>query len=194
MVIFFFCALGIIISRLYPIYFIEDTGSETYAKADSSAFIDLEEDSNRYLPVHIEIPDVGISLSVDRGSYDFSSEEWTLYDQVAFWADLTALPSDQFGNTLIYAHNKPDAFYPLKDIEPGDEILLTADTGEVLVYQYEYDLVVDPRNNDLFELNDDSYLTLLTCNGWFSEARRLMVSRLIEIRPYKEEVVAQEIE
>lgn len=179
--LFFVFALGIVISRMYPMYVKDD--EHTYDQTVVHAATPIEQDPTTvtYLPVTIEIPSVDIKLEVERGSYDPNTEMWTLGEGEAYWADLTTLPSQEPGNTLIYAHNQPNAFYRLKDIEKGDKIVITAETGEHLVYEYQHDKIVDPRDNELFDMNDDTYLTLLTCNGWFSEARRLMIAKLVEI-------------
>ncbi|MFH1547657.1 MAG: class F sortase [bacterium] len=135
-----------------------------------------------YLPIKISIPRIRIDLRVEIGGYDETSRTWTIGNATAYWANLSDLLSKENGNTLIYAHNTWDAFYPLKDIKMGDYAYLTAETGETLTYEFFDEETVDPNDDSLFSINDTPRLTLLTCNGSFSQVRRLMYFRLIEIQ------------
>lgn len=134
-----------------------------------------------YTPTKILIPEVGIELDVKTGEYDTSNQTWTLEKGAAYWANLTPKPSQNTGNTLIYAHNLPDSFYPTKYIQPGDEIYILTKEGMKLTYVYKRDMVVAPNDNSVFKEKNKPMLTLLTCSGWFSQSRRLMFADLKSI-------------
>ncbi len=137
--------------------------------------------SETYKPIQISIPSVEINLEVKIGRYDSTDKTWEIGDRTAYWANLSDLPSENDGNTLIYAHNTSDAFYPLRNISMGDYAYITADTGETLIYEFFDYEIVEPTDDSLFYINDLPRLTLLTCNGSFSQVRRLMYFRLVEI-------------
>lgn len=139
------------------------------------------EERNEYLPVSIKIESVNIDIPVEIGGYDEDTQTWEIGNFSAYWANLSNLPSEESGNTLIYGHNTWDAFYPLKDIKVGDSALITAETGEILTYKYIGDEIVEPTDDSLFYQNDIPRLTLLTCSGSFSQARRLMYFELVSI-------------
>ena len=132
-------------------------------------------------PVRIEIPSVNIKLPVHQGDYHVATAEWTLWDAAAFWGSLTPKPSNQPGNTMIYAHNRVNAFKPLKDIKPGALVYLYMKDGSKFTYKYHRDEKVGVEQFVLRTQSDKPEIMLLTCNGTFNETRRLLYAELIDI-------------
>lgn len=131
-------------------------------------------------PVRVSVQSVGIDLAIEEGSYNKETQTWSIDEAKAFYANLSDLPANINGNTVVYAHNKKDAFYNLKDIKPGDKIMLTLDSGKVFTYEYFGDEVVSPENSQVFSYDDMPRLTLITCDGNLSLERRLVYGRLIQ--------------
>ncbi len=164
------------------IHAFQKRSSPNYTKDFTQPLVD-DEETIYGKAVQISIPSVGIDLNVLEGSYDNDSKEWTIDDGVAFWANLSDLPSNLKGNTLIYAHNRTDAFYYTKNMKKGDLIILTLEDGSQLTYEYFDDEIVSPENSSVFQTKDIPRLTLLTCNGDMSLKRRLIYAKLVDATP-----------
>lgn len=150
---------------------------------ESSKEILEEENSNILLgiPVHIEIPSVGIKLDIREGEYNYQKQTWTLTNGFAYWANLSNPIFSSNSNTVIYAHNQKNEFSKTKDLEIGDEINITTDKKQVLTFEYTKDYIVDPTNESvIFQKVERSQVILITCNGLFSENRRIMIAELIQ--------------
>ena len=161
------------------------TENENKTKTPEETSIEIIEEKegfkSSYIPVSIKIDSVNIDLPVKIGRYNPEDKTWKIGNNSAYWANLSNLPSENNGNTLIYGHNTSDSFYRLKDIENGDIAVIEAQTGEILTYEYIGDEIVEPQDDLLFYKNDIPRLTLLTCSGSFSQVRRLMYFKLKSI-------------
>jgi len=144
--------------------------------------VEIEEDNvNLGVPVSIRIESVGIDLEVKEGIYDYEERVWTITNGYAYWANLSDSIFQKNSNTVIYAHNQKNEFGKLKNIKIGDKIVVTTDSGNTLVFEYFSDNIVDPNNSSvIFEEVDVSRLVLITCNGVFSEDRRILYARLVD--------------
>ncbi len=144
--------------------------------------VEIEEDNvNLGVPVSIRIESVGIDLEVKEGIYDYEERVWTITNGYAYWANLSDSIFQKNSNTVIYAHNQKNEFGKLKNINIGDKIVVTTDSGNTLVFEYFSDNIVDPNNSSvIFEEVDVSRLVLITCNGVFSEDRRILYARLVD--------------
>lgn len=127
------------------------------------------------LPTTLRIPRVGIGLSVRDGVYDPINKTWSLSDDAAFFATMTAHPNDRTGNTLIYGHNTVQVLEPVKDLAEGDIAQVVTSNGYMFSYVYRDDQMVDPTNTTIVTAEmEKPQLTLLTCEGVWSEQRRLL--------------------
>lgn len=144
--------------------------------------VEIAEDNvNLGVPVSIRIESVGIDLEVKEGIYDYEERVWTITNGYAYWANLSDSIFQKNSNTVIYAHNQKNEFGKLKNINIGDKIVVTTDSGNTLVFEYFSDNIVDPNNSSvIFEEVDVSRLVLITCNGVFSEDRRILYARLVD--------------
>jgi sortase A len=76
----------------------------------------------------------------------------------------TPLPGDT-GNVALAGH-RDRHFRPLKDIAPGDEILLTTPQG-TFRYRVEWTQVVEPTAVEVLDPTDRPSLTLVTCYPFY---------------------------
>lgn len=129
-------------------------------------------------PTRIVIPDYGIDLAVDPGSYDAATGNWTLGDTRAYFAQITAPANNHAGNTLLYGHGTDTVFGKLgaATVAPG-----TTAWVDTATHRFTYRLVesrdVVPNDTSVF---DDAgsgppRLTVQTCVGSLSEWRRMFV-------------------
>jgi sortase A len=76
----------------------------------------------------------------------------------------TGLPGDS-DNTIIAGH-RDTHFRVLKDIQPGDEIILEHQ-GEHLVYRVDGTKIVRPTETSILSPSDSARLTLVTCYPFY---------------------------
>lgn len=132
-------------------------------------------------PVRLSVDRLEVDLPVQPGTYDEQTKEWTLTDTDAFFATVSDQPRNRVGSTFIYGHNRPTAFGPLENLTVGDVVRVTTESGAVLTYTYREDAVVTPDfTSVLYEDADVPQLILMTCEGLWSEVRRVMYFTLSE--------------
>lgn len=126
-------------------------------------------------PTRLVVDRIGLDLPVANGFYDQATNEWTLSDTEAFFATLSDLPNDDRGSTFIYGHNRPTAFEPLRTMAIGDTVRIMTSNGLVFTYVYTRDAIVQPTMTEVLrEDPEDPQLVLMTCEGVWSEVRRIM--------------------
>lgn len=126
-------------------------------------------------PTAVAVPNVGISLPVIQGEYDAAKDSWTLTDDKAQFAAMTDQPNDRAGNTFIYGHNTDPVFAKLSALKAGD--IAEVKTSNNLTFRYVYtgEQIVQPTNTDILNAEPATpRLTLMTCEGIFSQTRRVM--------------------
>lgn len=133
-------------------------------------------------PDRIIVERLNVDLPIKSGAYDADTGEWTLSDDAAFFATITDLPNDYQGNTFIYGHDRDAVFAPLEGIRAGDKVRIKTTNGHTFVYAYASDAIVTPDVTDvLYAEPKKPQLTLMTCDGLFSEVRRIMYFDLVEV-------------
>lgn len=126
-------------------------------------------------PARVAITRLGIDLPVVDGTYDAARDTWTLLDDSVQFATMTPHPNNQGGNTFLYGHNTVAVLEPVKDITLGDVLTITATNGKVFTYSYTGDASVTPDKTDVLSApSAKPQVTLMTCQGLFSETRRLL--------------------
>lgn len=126
-------------------------------------------------PSTVMVPKLGINLAIIDGTYDSGNDSWTLSDDKAQFATMTDQPNDRAGNTFIYGHNTDAVFAKLSGLQAGDIAEIRTTNNLTFHYVYTGEQVVQPNNTDI--LNDEPAsprLTLMTCEGIFSQTRRIM--------------------
>ena len=125
------------------------------------------------MPSSISLPRLGIELAVIDGAYDKPTNSWTLTDDKTQFAAMTALPNNETGNTFIYGHNTAAVFAPLVQLQAGDEAIVRTTNGLSFHYRFNGNQIVNPDATSILAPTDAPTLTLMTCEGIFSEARRV---------------------
>ncbi len=126
-------------------------------------------------PVRIYLPRLGVDLTIIDGQYNKATDSWTLTDTQAQFARMTELPNNEAGNTFIYGHNTAAVFAPLAQLQPGDEAIVYTSNGHSFSYVYTNNHIVQPTTTSILAPSETPTLTLMTCEGVFSEARRVAV-------------------
>lgn len=132
-------------------------------------------------PVKIRIPKLGIDLNIENGTHDFSKTSWDIKNGLAYFAELSDLPSNLNGNTIIYAENTEEAFGKTLDIYDGDVIELELQNGTIFKYNYLEDQYRNPGATDMFKIKDAPRVTILTKHGENNERYRLIYGILSEV-------------
>lgn len=131
-------------------------------------------------PTHISIPAVDISVDVEPGYYNKSSQTWTLSGTKAEYATVTPLANDGGGNTFIYGHNRWAVFYKLLRVQSGDEATVTTSNHHTFVYKMVSRRDTNPKDDSLFSYQGPPILTLQTCSGMWYQNRSLFVFDLVK--------------
>ena len=137
----------------------------------------------RDYPSRITIPSLNIDLDVLGGVYDSKTGEWSLSDDAVYFATITDLPNNHKGNTFLYGHNRDSALGRMSGIRLGDVVSIETKNGYKFSYEYTHDEIINPDKTTI--LYDDSpapRLTIMTCDGLWSEARRLMYFNFVDVQ------------
>ncbi|PID31724.1 hypothetical protein CR970_04240 [Candidatus Saccharibacteria bacterium] len=124
-------------------------------------------------PVRVRIPALGLDLPVGDGSYDTTTNNWTLSNHSTYYALPTAQPNNHAGNTLIYGHRLPNIFGNLHTLRPGTVAEVYTDNGYLFRYMLDSSESVSPTDLSIFTYQGPPRLTLQTCSGAFDSERRL---------------------
>jgi len=125
-------------------------------------------------PVRLSIPNIGLNLPIVNGTYNPKTQAWSLSNDVAQYATITAKPNNEQGNTLIYGHDINTVFAATANLKVGDQLLIFTDNNHILSYTYTGSDNVSPNNTNILSYTGPARITLLTCSGWFSSLRALM--------------------
>lgn len=126
-------------------------------------------------PVYLVLPRLGIELAVVRAEYDTLTNTWPVSTTAANYAINTPPISNLSGKTLIYAHAQKNLFATTSELKASDDLYITTADGHILHYNYASELIVPPSNVNIFDqLQGTPGVILMTCDGLWSENRRLM--------------------
>lgn len=113
----------------------------------------------------IRIPRVGVDLFIREGDLTRDVEQARTPEGFAFHLPGTTLPGER-GNTYLYAHARVGMFLSLWDVRSGDQVLIVAPDGRVLVYVVREVLPrVAPDDVAVTRPTPDERLTLQTSTG-----------------------------
>lgn len=143
-----------------------------YHACDQGAPVEF---SGEFVPQHITIQRADIDLPIV--SVPLENGTWKVNDKVANFAQGTSSVSSTKGNVGIFAHDRMPGFAAIKDLIPGDIIEVYGDRF-VAVYKVEQGNVTDPDSVDVFYPTEDPQITLVTCQGNFSEKRYVIRAKL----------------
>lgn len=152
--------------------------SYDYKSCNSSDVINSDDFNQELTPELIKIEKVGIDLPIV--SVPLKNGTWKVNAGVANYAQETSLINTKSGNVGIYAHDRQKEFANIKNLNTGDIIEIFA-SGHKIKYRIESQKVLDPENVGVFYPTSDPTLTLVTCDGDFSEQRYVVKAKLVEI-------------
>lgn len=131
-------------------------------------------------PVRLQVPSLGLDLTVADGAYNQADGSWTLSKDKAHFALPSAPANNEAGNTLVYGHNRSEIFAALHTMQPGATAIITTDSGYVFTYMYTQQEIVEPTATEIFGYQGAPRLTLQTCTGRWFEQRQFFYFSLLE--------------
>jgi len=132
-------------------------------------------------PLSLSVERLNIDLPIKNGVYNDSTKEWTISYDAVYYAQITALPNNQNGTTFLYGHNDDRILSSTENITVGDIAVIKTKNNHTFKYIYIKDSLVTPDLTDiLYENSDTPRLVIMTCEGIWSQARRLMYFDLLE--------------
>lgn len=157
------------------------SGVQTFAsepvKVDESLTEKRSQTNNGNQPVRIIIPKLSVDLAVKKAPV--VNGYWQVFEDVAGWGEGAALPSDDSGNQVIFAHAREGLFLSLRNIENDQLIYILTDNK-----WYKYKVVeikqVLPSNTEVIAATEDKTLTLYTCSGFADRKRLIVVAKPME--------------
>jgi len=157
-----------LVESLNNYYFCESTDSEAQ----------IEEIKIGLMPEAISIKSIDLALPVILSP--LVNNTWEVKNNVANYAQGTSLIDTNNGNIGIYGHDKDNIFGLIKNISVGDEIFLFSGKFKA-IYTVEESFVSNPERVDVFSPTDEPSLTLVTCDGIFSDQRYVVRAKLNKI-------------
>lgn len=133
-------------------------------------------------PVRMELERLDIRLPIVDGAYNPKTSDWSIAEDKAQFANNTIVPNDSHGITWLYGHNTMAVFKPLRDLRSGDKLVVHTNNRHVFTYTYVRDKLVDPTDTSvLYEQSSEPLIALITCDGAWSEHRRIMYFSLQDV-------------
>lgn len=133
-------------------------------------------------PSTMSVARLGVNLPIKNGVYNYKTDEWTLSNDAAYYASMTSLPNDSRGNTFIYGHNNDAVLSPLGGLKVGDILTIKTTNGYTFTYRYSHDSIVPPDLTSVLYADPSTpQVTVMTCEGIFSQARRLMYFEFVGV-------------
>ncbi len=129
-------------------------------------------------PKRLVVPSIQMGLPIV--SQTMQNGTWKVDEGVANFAEETTPFNGEIGNSVLFGHNKPDAFRPIAQVKKGDLVYIQTST-----YQFTYEITeistTNSKNVDVMKPGEGHELTLITCNGFFDEKRLIIKATLKEI-------------
>lgn len=134
-------------------------------------------------PVRIVIPDSGVDLTVDEGTYDPTTEEWSLSGYHAQFATMSSLANNRSGLTFIYGHNNNYVFGALRHVTPAPGALaqIYTDNGHIFEYAFESATSISPADTGVLDYSGPPIMTIQTCTGSLNEWRTLYKYNFVRV-------------
>lgn len=131
-----------------------------------------------FVPERIIIKSVDIDLPVV--SVPLTNGSWQVNAGVANFAEGTSLVNKKEGNVGVFAHDREDGFSKIKKVLTASDIIVLGKNTRA-IYQVHSASVIAPTAVNVFYPTKEPVLTLITCDGVFSEKRYMVQARLIKI-------------
>lgn len=126
-------------------------------------------------PREVILPRLNIDLNIVQGAYLQAASKWTVSNNRANYAFNSTEPNTTSNKTLIYGHATDQVFGRTVGLQPGDIAYVVTDNGHTFEYVFTSKVVVSPTDVAIFKsLDGRPGLVLMSCDGFYSQARRLM--------------------
>lgn len=127
------------------------------------------------VPDRITIPSESVDLPVIPGTYDPSTDSWTLSGYKAQFATASAPANNVGGETFIYGHNNDYVFGALRHVTPtvGAEAMVYTANGRVFAYTFQKTWSVGPYDVGTLDYQGPPVLLIQTCTGSLNELRTM---------------------
>ena len=168
-----------------------DSDDDTTAASTTPMSIDDADDGDSsapepIMPSRLQVPKMDVDAHIEHVGYTDDGR----MDEPAEWEDVAWFQYGYFpgapGNAVIAGHldsdTGPAVFAGLYLLEPGDEVSVTGQDGEVLTFVVTDVEVVDADNAPLdriFGPSDTPKLNLITCEGHFDPEEEDYDERLV---------------
>jgi LPXTG-site transpeptidase (sortase) family protein len=130
-----------------------------------------------------------IKMDLDVVSVPLKNGTWVVNDGVANYAEGTGLVSEDGGNVGIFGHDRTNAFRDIKKLLTGSDaydIILIGNNYRA-TYKITSASVIAPTAINVFYPTKESVLTLITCEGLFSDKRYMVRAKLVKIEKINNE-------
>lgn len=151
----------------------------------TSPTVTPQEAFKEFKPERIIIPQ--IKMDLDVVSVPLKNGTWVVNDGVANYAEGTSLVSEDGGNVGIFGHDQTDAFRDIKKLLTGSDaydIILIGNNYRA-TYKITSASVIAPTAINVFYPTKKSVVTLITCEGVFSDKRYMVRGELVKIEKLK---------
>jgi len=140
----------------------------------------------RITPSNLSIPSIGVNADINPYGLD---EEGAMAvpdngNEVA-WFEPGFEPG-QVGNAVLAGHvdseKAPAVFWDLKELQPGDEVIIQDDEGKELIFIVTKTEIYDRNESpiqQIFGASDKRKLNLITCSGFFDREIHNYVDRMV---------------
>lgn len=137
-------------------------------------------------PIRISIDGTGINLPLIDGTYDATTDSWTLSKTAAQFADMSSPANNQQGTTFIYGHGTDAVFGAISQQHPPLGTLAHVSTDTNRTFNYVLDDVHDYTPNDTSLLSDLTsgapQLVVQTCSGALSQWRTMFIFQYKDVQ------------
>ncbi len=132
---------------------------------EDEPIITIPSPTTKLPPTAIRIDKLDKSLPISAALVH--DNEWDIFDNQVSWLSTSAIPGE--GNVILYAHDRPEMFGDLNELEIGDivEVLQSDEWRQYVVREIRS---VTPSDVTAI-LSENNQLTLYTCEGSFDQKR-----------------------
>lgn len=169
--LFSFVQIGSLTHGVYSMFEENKENSSQTVNTEVSEFKEGVPEKITIGKINLELPIVLVPLQ---------NGTWYVNSEVANFAEGTSLVKEDGGNVGIFAHDREIGFGNIKNLSEGDEIILTG-KGFSAKYKVTTTSVTAPTEVSVFQQTDSSTLTLVTCEGFFSEKRFIVKADLVSL-------------
>jgi len=132
---------------------------------------------NTTIPTRLIIKGQEINLSIFEAN--IAQNKWDTTSKGVSFLSSSPAPG-QIGNSIIYGHNWNSILGDLKNVKPGDEILVTLSDGTVKSFEVEFTQTVKPSESSILNNSEDRRLTVYTCSGFLDRNRFVVTAFLTD--------------